>query len=344
MGYPHFAPTLLWNLPLPSELGINKPADIFAFSPDDKLLLTLHEEQNAILWDLAANSLPRKLGFGRDNACSRLSVKAAALLGESGGFLVVFGVGHPAQHYDILNEAAGSRLSEHVLPAANDVSISRDGRLIVLTTGTTMELWDAQSLQRTQVLTARVEIHSPFEKAAISQDEKYAAAVDAEGRFSVWGLADDFFKASRNKEVGIELGVGWSPTSIGLNEQGFVMAVLRKRTSPGQDSWMLMSWGYKYEGPDNTLYAKEYSSCALACVAPSTEFNVVLTPKGHLSGRDSAFWRLFATGQGASKKGKVVSSGISGSSKMLAAARTNGRLAVWRLYTKDADPNEPYPG
>lgn len=49
MGYPHFAPTVLWNLPLPSELGINKPASVFAFSQDDKLLITLHDCQGGIL-------------------------------------------------------------------------------------------------------------------------------------------------------------------------------------------------------------------------------------------------------------------------------------------------------
>ncbi|KAI2605531.1 hypothetical protein GGR54DRAFT_445086 [Hypoxylon sp. NC1633] len=343
MGWPHFAPTLLWNLPLPSEFGINRPPSIFAFSCDDKLLLTLHEDQGGILWDLTANSSPRKLEFGQDGASSRKPVKAAVLLSASGGIIAVFGVGHPAQHYSILGESTGLQLSAHVLPAANDVQVSRDGGLIALATDTTVELWDAQSFQRTKVLTPTIETHSPFEKVAISEDNKYAAIVDPRGRFSVWGLADDFHRTSRNEEVGAELGDGWITTSIGLSER-FVTAVLRRRDSSGQDAWTLMSWGYMYYGPDNSLYAKEFPSCALACVAPSTEFNVVLSPEGHLSGKDCGFWPLFGTSQGASKKGKVVSSGISGSSKVFAAARTNCRLSVWRLYTKDADPNERYPG
>lgn len=270
------------------------------------------------------------------------------MVGASLGLIVVFGIDHAAQHYDILDETSGltSSPSKSILPAANDVKVSRDGKLVVFATETTVELWDAPSSQKIRVLTSQVSTHGPFEKVAISQDGNYTAGVDSQGRFSVWGLADGFHKVSRNDEVGVEIGDGWSPTSIGLNEKTFVIAAMRKRALTGNDAWMLVSWGYKYEGPDNTLRAEEYPypNCALACAAPSTEFNVVLAPDGNLNGMDGVFWKLFGTGQGASKKGKVISCGISGSSKLFAAARTNGRLIVWRLYTKDADPDEPYPG
>ncbi|KAI1655199.1 hypothetical protein F4813DRAFT_368041 [Daldinia decipiens] len=343
MGYPHFAPTLLWNLSLPTELGVKKPANIFAFSSDDKFLFTLHEDQGGILWDLTATSLPRKLEFSQDNPNSKHPIRAAALDANE-GIIIAFGLAHPAEYYNIPKNDTKLKLAEYVLPVANDVKVSRDSKVFALTTGTVVEIWDAHSFQRVKILTSNVEIQTPFEKVALSQDNKYAATVDSEGRFFVWGLDNDFHKVSQNREVGIDLGQGWIPTSIGLGEQNFVMATLKKRTTSGQDSWMLMSWGYKHEGPDNTLYAKEYPKCALTCVAPSTEFSVSLTPEGHLRGSDSMLWPLFSTEKGASKKGKVVSCGMSESSKVFAAARTNGRLAVWRLYTKDADPNERYPG
>ncbi|KAI0850637.1 hypothetical protein F5Y00DRAFT_34609 [Daldinia vernicosa] len=343
MGYPHFAPTLLWNLPLTSELGVKKPVNIFAFSPDDRFLLTLHENEGGILWDLAATSLPRKLEFGQDNTGSKHPIRAAALDGN-GGLIIAFGLAHLAEYYNIPKDGKTLKLSEYVIPAANDVKVSRDGEIFALTTGTTVELWDAHSFQRVRIFEPNVENPNPFEKVALSQNNKYVAAVNSEGRFFVWGLDNDFHKVSRNKEVGIDLEQGWIPTSIGLGERSFVMATLKKRTTSGQDTWMFISWGYKYEGPDNTLYARECPSYPLTCVAPSTEFTVSLTHEGYLRGSDSMFWPLFSTDQGASKKGKVVSCGISESSKLFAAARSNGRVAVWRLYTKDADPNERYPG
>lgn len=64
MGYPHFAPTLLWNLSLPSELGVKKPADIFAFSLDDKFLFTLHEDEGGILVSSPHRSPRPVYGFG----------------------------------------------------------------------------------------------------------------------------------------------------------------------------------------------------------------------------------------------------------------------------------------
>ncbi|KAF3067114.1 putative wd-40 repeat-containing serine threonine protein kinase protein [Daldinia childiae] len=343
MGYPHFAPTLLWNLPLPSELGVKKPANIFAFSLDDKFLFTLHEDQGGILWDLTTTSLPRKLEFGQDNPSSKHPIRAAALDGNN-GLIIAFGLTHPAEYYNIPKDGTLLKLANYVLPVANDVKVSRDGSVFAFTTGATVELWDAHSFQEVKVLIPNVETRNQFEKVALSQDNKYVATIDSEGQFFVWGLDNDFHKVSQNSEVGIDLGQGWIPSSIGLSEHNFVMAALRKRTTLGQDSWMLMSWGYKYEGPDNTLYAKEYPNCALTCVAPSTVFSVSLTPEGHLRGSDSMLWPLFSTEQGASKKGKAVSCGISESSKVFAAARTNGRVAVWRLYTQDADPNERYPG
>ncbi|KAI0110247.1 hypothetical protein F4814DRAFT_426320 [Daldinia grandis] len=343
MGYPHFAPTLLWNLPLPSELGVKKPANIFTFSPNDESLLTLHENQGGILWDLTTASLPQKLEFGQDNTSLKYPIKAAALDGN-GGLIIAFGLAHPAEYYRIPKDGTVLKLTAHLLPAANDVKVSRDSKAFAFATGTTAELWDAHSFQSARVLTPNVDTQPPFEKVALSQNTKYIATIDSEGRFFVWGLDDGFCKVSRNREVGIDLEQGWIPTSIGLSEHNFVTATLQKRMASGRDSWMSMSWGYKYEGPDNTLHARECPDCALTCVAPSAEFSVSLTPEGHLRGSDSMLWPLFSTEQGASKKGKVVSCGMSESSKILAAARTNGRVAVWRLYTKDADPNERYPG
>ncbi|KAI0377146.1 hypothetical protein F5Y04DRAFT_191870 [Hypomontagnella monticulosa] len=344
MAYPHFAPTVLWNLPLPSELGINKPAGVFAFSQDDKLLVTLHDGQGGILWDLTANSSPRKIEFDKNDACLKQSVKAAAMIGVSLGLIVAFGTDHPAQHYNILDEDSGLKASPSntVLPAATDVGVSRDGKVATFTTGTTVEVWDALTLHKTRVLTSEVPINGPFERVAISQDNNYTAAVNSQGKLSAWGLTDDFHKVSRNEEVGVGIGNGWSATNIGLNKT-FVMAVLRKRGSADGDAWMLVTWGYKYEGPENTLYGHEYPKCALACVAPNAEFNITLSTSGSLSGKDSVLCRIFGSGQGVSKKGKILSCGISGSSKMLAAARTNGRLTVWRLYTTEPDPSKRYP-
>ncbi|KAI8962951.1 hypothetical protein F5Y11DRAFT_320931 [Daldinia sp. FL1419] len=338
MGYPHFAPTLLWNLPLPSELGCDKPANIFAFSPDDKFLLTLHEKQGGILWDLSAASSPQKLEIGEKHRIK------AATLDSNRGLLVVFGSDQPAEYYIISQDAKTLQLTNHVLPAAHDIKISRDGKIFAFMTQTTVELWDAKCFKKTKVLVSDDTIQNPFEKVALSQDSNYASIVDSEGRFIIWGLNDDFYKISRNKEVGVDLGEGWIATSIGLGEEGFAMATLRKRIASGRDLWAQISWGYKYDGPDNTLHYRECPGHALSCIAPSTAFSVSITPEGRLRGSDSMMCLLFSTKQGVSKKGKVVSCGISDSSKILSVARTNGRIAVWRLYTEDADPNERYPG
>ncbi|KAI1184950.1 hypothetical protein F5B17DRAFT_446535 [Nemania serpens] len=334
MRHPEFAPTLLLHVPLPIELHIQKPASIFAFGPDDKRLLTVHKDEGGILWDLTLTSPPRKFDIKHDEAVFTQLITSAVLLGEGRGFILGFGIDHPARHYEIASESPGFRVSGQTLPAANDIAVSRDGKTIVISTGTTVEVWDGTTIKLRRVLSPDVNGMPPslFEKVVISDDARYTAAVNATGQLTVWGIEDDFYKVSPNQELGLDLGEGWQPASIGLNNL-FAMAVLR-RPAP-QPDWILVKWGFVYQGTDRTLYHQDFSPCALACVPPSPDFVLMLTAQGGVAVRDTAMFPLFSTDQSASKKGKVISCGVSGSGKMLAVARSNGRLAVWRLHTRD---------
>ena len=342
MKRPDCSPTLLLHVPLPTELHIKKPASAFAFRPDDTLLLTVHEEEGGILWDLTMAAPPQKLDFKQDQTFPIQPVKSVVLLGASGGFVLAFGTDHPAQHYEIINESPGFRVAKHtLLPAANDVAMSQDGKTIAFSTGTTVEVWDGTGLRRNRVLSPTVIPRSPFQKVAISEDSKYTAAVDSTGQLTVWDITNDFRKVSPDQEFALDLGSGWQPTSIGLDNL-FAMAVLRNSPPPGQQpDWTLVKWGFAYQGPDRTFYHQDFPPCAQACIPPSPDFTVALTTQGQVMGKDAAMFPIFCTSAGASKKGKVVSCSISGSSKMLAAARSNGRLTVWRLYTKEVDPSIP---
>ncbi|KAI1201816.1 hypothetical protein F5X97DRAFT_288354 [Nemania serpens] len=334
MRRPEFAPTLLLHVPLPIELHIKEPASIFAFAPDDKLLLTVHGGEGGILWDLTLASSPRKLDFRRDESISTQLITTAALLGEGRGFILGFGINHPARHYEIVDGSPGFRVSKQTLPAANDIAISQDGKTIVISTGTAVEVWDRTTVELRKVLSPDVDVIPPslFEKVVISDDSSYAAAVTATGQLTVWGIEGDFYKVSPGQELGLDLGEGWQPASMGLNNI-FAMAVLR-RPAP-QPDWVLVNWGFAYQGPERTLYHQDFPPCALACVPPSPDFVMMLTVQGHVMVKDTAMFAFFSTSKGASKKGKVVSCGVSGSGKMLAVARSNGRLAVWRLHTRE---------
>ncbi|GAP85322.1 putative wd-40 repeat-containing serine threonine protein kinase protein [Rosellinia necatrix] len=336
MIYSTIAPTPLLHIPLPIRLGIKKPAGIFAFTPDDKLLLTVHKDEGGILWDLTLIKRPRKLDFKQDNSISRQPITSAGLLGEQRGFILGFGNNHPAQHHEIVDESPGFRVSKHTLPAANDVAISRDGRTIAFSTGSSIEIWDGTTIELKRVLLANAIPSSPFEKVVISGDSRHAAAVNATGQLTVWGIDDDFYKVSPNQEFGLNLGKGWQPVGVGLDHI-FAIAALRQSAPPGgQANWTLVTWGFAYQGPDRTLYHKDFPPCALACVPPIPDFNIMLNAQGRVMGSDMTMFPLYFTDKGASKKGKVVSCSISGSANMLAVARSNGNLTVWKLHLSEA--------
>ncbi|KAI1110627.1 hypothetical protein F5Y14DRAFT_428246 [Nemania sp. NC0429] len=330
-----FAPTLLLHLPLPIELDIKKPASIFAFAPDDKVLLTVHGNEGGILWDLTLASSPRKLDFKQDGTVSTQLITSAVLLGEGRGFILGFGINHPARHYEMVDGSPGFGASEKTLPAANDIAISQDGKIIVFSTGTTVEVWDATTVELKRVLSPTADDIRPslFEKVVISGDSRITAAVNATGQLNVWGIEDDFYKVSPDRECGLDLGDGWQPASISLDKI-FAMAVLR-RPGPSQTDWVLVRWGFAYQGPDRTLYYQDFPPCALACIPPSPDFVIMLTAQGRVVVKDTVMFPICWTDKGASKKGKVVACGSSGSGKMLAVARSNGRLAVWRLNTQE---------
>jgi hypothetical protein len=324
---------ILCHLIPPSNLGITKPATLFSFSYDDRLLLTSHDNEGVLIWDLTLVRPAQKLAADRVECGTFGPVKAAAFSPrKSRDLVLVFGLGHPTEHYELSADGLFTLSTSYSnWPEARDVKYSPDGNLIAFAVSDMIKIWDTKSECQIRTL---IGSGADIVKVAFADDSKYIVAVDIRGRLFKWETEGGSLLHSA-----ADLETTWNYTEIAINPRGWAVGMISsKEISPKAYAWRLTRWYPLLEAPENEpvdhMVPKDRWQCAHLCLAPNAEFATGVTEQGDLIaasmfGAASTWKRMGKDG----KRGRAVSCGMSPSSHLVAFSKANGSTAVHVMET-----------
>jgi hypothetical protein len=320
----------LWRIrTYPPQFKFNNVIRFADFSPDDKILATVHDGGEIVFWDLVGQRpTARKMEFDGLELPKSCITSLAFPVSDIDNVALSF-VGqdrHIIQLFNLKTNTAGPVLFGS-FQNPHCIRYSQNGNMMAWAADDQVELWDAKLNQHISTLKMQsLDVGGQVVRVSFSTDSGYIAAVNEKGTVVCWDTATRLNIRQSFPEIPLNRG-SWTAIDLAVSVRGEeVVMLMAKKLDNGRQELRQVNWhtsGLRNE-PLSTVWKH-------ACISPSCRYICnVYGLNGNLGVVDVANSPLCgAKGFGNDKP--VVFSQISPSSKAMVAQQADGQLAFWKV-------------